>query len=87
MEAQAGFNGSLPSHQMPVAACLAKQITEKLNKSPCGHKKCPSGEAGHGGKLFGRTFGMQSLRKFWLCTEEVPLCGEPVPEVLLSRLP
>jgi len=37
--------------------------------------------------LFGRTFGVQSLRKFWLCTEEVPLCGEPVPEVLLSRLP
>jgi hypothetical protein len=23
----------------------------------------------------------------WLCNSEVPLCGEPVPEVLLSRLP
>jgi len=27
------------------------------------------------------------LRGKWLCTKEVPLCGEPVPEVLLSRLP
>ena len=60
---------------------------KNLNKSPQGHKKCPCGEAGHGGKLFGRTFGVQSLRGKWLCTKEVPLCGEPVPEVLLSRLP
>ena len=27
---------------------------------------------------------MQSLRGKWLCTKKVPLCGEPVPEVLLS---
>jgi len=59
----------------------------KLSGHPYGRKKCPNRMAGHGGKLFGRTFGMQSLRKKWLCTKEVPLCGEPVPEVLLSRLP
>jgi hypothetical protein len=71
----------------PWQECEQSGKTENLNKSPQGHKKCPCGKAGHGGKLFGRTFGVQSLRGKWLCTKKVPLCGEPVPEVLLSRLP
>jgi hypothetical protein len=39
------------------------------------------------GELFGRTFGVQSLRGVAVSCVSSLECRGPVPEVLLSRLP